>query len=50
MYLTNKFYHSNPINVDEAEIKKDRLALTLAVTYAIETAMSIFGIQTPKQM
>lgn len=46
----NKFYHSNPINVDEVEIKKDRLALTLAVTYAIETAMSIFGIQTPKQM
>jgi len=46
----NKFYHSNPINVDEIEIKKDRLALTLAVTYAIETAMSIFGIQTPKQM
>lgn len=46
----NKFYHSNPINVDETEIKKDRLALTLAVIYAIETAMSIFGIQTPEQM
>ena len=46
----NKFYHSNPINTDDIEIKKDRLALTKAVTYGIKSALAIFGIKSPEQM
>lgn len=46
----NKFYHSNPINTDDENVKKDRLALTKAVTYGIKSALAIFGIQSPEQM
>ena len=46
----NKFYHSNPINTDDIEIKKDRLALTKAVTYGIKSALAILGIKSPEQM
>ena len=46
----NKFYHSNPINTDDIEIKKDRLSLTKAVTYGIKSALAILGIKSPEQM
>ena len=47
----NKFYHSNSIaNVDDEDMKKDRLALTKAVTYAISCALNIFGIKAPERM
>lgn len=47
----NKFYHLNQIaTADDIDVKKDRLALTKSVTYAIKTALSIFNIKSPKQM
>lgn len=46
----NKFYHSNTIISDDEVIKADRLALTRAVSYGIQVALSIFGIKSPEQM
>ena len=46
----NKFYHSNPIISEDENIKADRLALTKAVTYGIQSALGIFGIKSPEQM
>lgn len=46
----NKFYHSNPIISEDENVKADRLALTKAVTYGIQSALGIFGIKSPEQM
>lgn len=46
----NAFYHHNPILTAEDEVKKDRLYLTLATTYAIRSALSILGMKAPEEM
>lgn len=46
----NKFYHDNPILVEDENIKKDRLMLTQMVIYAIRSALNIFSIESPEEM
>lgn len=46
----NKFYHDNPILVEDENTKKDRLALTQTVIYAIKSGLNIMSISQPEQM
>ena len=46
----NKFYHDNPILVDDAEIRKARLALVAATRQTIENALALLGMQAPERM
>ena len=40
----NKFYHDNPILVDDVEVRKARLALVAATRQTIENALALLGI------
>lgn len=46
----NKFYHDNPILVDDAEVRKARLALVAATRQTIENALTLLGMQAPERM
>lgn len=46
----NKFYHNNPILVDDIEIKKARIALVEATRQSIENGLKILGINAPERM
>ena len=46
----NKFYHNNPILVDDVELKKARLALVEATRQTIENALNILGMKAPQKM
>lgn len=46
----NKFYHDNPILVDDVEIRKARLALVAATRQTIENALALLGMQAPERM
>ncbi|GIM31318.1 arginine--tRNA ligase [Paraclostridium bifermentans] len=46
----NKFYHDNPILVDDIEVKKARVALVAATKQTIENALSILGMGAPERM
>ncbi len=55
-YLTNlaqrfnKFYHDNPILVDDIQIKKARLSLVFAVEQTLKTALYLVGLAAPQKM
>ena len=46
----NKFYHDNPILVEDESLKNARLAIVLAVKYTIESGLYLIGIHAPEQM
>ena len=46
----NKFYHDNPILVEDAELRKDRLALVAATRQTIENALALLGMHAPERM
>lgn len=46
----NKFYHDNPILVDDAETRKARLALVEATRQTIKNALALLGIHAPERM
>ena len=46
----NKFYHDNPILVDDVEVRKARLALVAATRQTIENALALLGMQAPERM
>ena len=46
----NKFYHDNPILVDDAELRKARLALVEATRQTIKNALALLGMHAPERM
>jgi len=46
----NKFYHDNPILVDDVELKKARIALVEATRQTIENALALLGMKAPERM
>ncbi len=46
----NRFYHDNPILVDDADIKKARLALVDATRQTIKTGLNLVGLAAPERM
>ncbi|MEG0050935.1 MAG: arginine--tRNA ligase [Terrisporobacter sp.] len=46
----NKFYHENPILVEDAELRKARLALVAATRQTLENGLRILGMQSPERM
>ena len=46
----NKFYHDNPILVDDVEIRKARLALVAATRQTLENGLKILGMHAPERM
>lgn len=46
----NKFYHENPILVDDIETKKARVALVAATKQTIENALALLGMSAPERM
>ena len=46
----NKFYHDNSILVEDAELRKARLALVCATRQALENGLKLLGMQAPERM
>ena len=46
----NKFYHDNPIIVEDVEIRKARLALVAATRQILENGLAILGMHAPERM
>jgi len=46
----NKFYHDNPILVDDVEVRKARLALVEATRQTLENGLKLLGMQSPERM
>ncbi|HSQ89187.1 arginine--tRNA ligase [Romboutsia sp.] len=46
----NKFYHDNAILVEDAELRKARLALVAATRQAIENGLKLLGMHAPERM
>ena len=46
----NNFYHDNSILVEDAELRKARLALVCATRQALENGLKLLGMQAPERM
>lgn len=46
----NKFYHNNPIIVDDEELMKARLALVSVTRQTLENGLKILGMNAPERM
>lgn len=46
----NRFYHDNPILVDDVEMKKARLALVDATRQTLKTGLNLVGLAAPERM
>lgn len=46
----NKFYHDNPIIVEDVETRKARLALVAATRQTLENGLAILGMHAPERM
>lgn len=46
----NKFYHDNPIVVDDVELRKARLALVEATRQTLENGLKLLGMHSPERM
>ena len=46
----NRFYHDNPILVDDVEVKKARLALVDATRQTLKTGLGLVGLAAPERM
>ena len=48
--LAQAFYHDNSILVEDAELRKARLALVCATRQALENGLKLLGMQAPERM
>jgi arginyl-tRNA synthetase len=46
----NKFYHDNPILVDDEELKKARVALVEVTRQTLENGLALLGMKAPHRM
>ncbi len=46
----NKFYHDNPILVEDAELRKARLALVATTRQVLENGLALLGMHAPERM
>ena len=46
----NKFYHDNPILVDDIEVRKARLALVAVTRQTLENGLKLLGMHAPERM
>lgn len=46
----NKFYHDNPILVEDEELRKARLALVATTRQTLENGLGILGMHAPERM
>lgn len=46
----NKFYHDNPILVDDVELKKARIALVEATRQTLQNGLDLLGMKAPERM
>ncbi len=46
----NKFYHDNSILVEDAELRKARLALVASTRQALENGLKLLGMHAPERM
>ncbi|MGL5694931.1 MAG: arginine--tRNA ligase [Peptostreptococcaceae bacterium] len=46
----NKFYHDNPILVDDVELRKARLALVASTRQTLENGLKLLGMHAPERM
>ena len=46
----NKFYHDNPILVEDKDLRNARLALVAATKQTLENGLSILGMHSPERM
>lgn len=46
----NKFYHENPILVEDEKVKNARLAVVAATKFVIESALFLLGMAAPERM
>ena len=46
----NKFYHDNPILVDDVEVRKARLALVATTRQTLENGLKLLGMHAPERM
>ena len=46
----NKFYHDNPILVEDEELRKARLALVAATRQTLENGLKLLGMHAPERM
>ncbi|MGL4736413.1 MAG: arginine--tRNA ligase [Cellulosilyticaceae bacterium] len=46
----NKFYHDNPILVEDEKVKQARLAMVIAVKHVLKNALFLLGVSAPEQM
>ncbi|MEK6835884.1 MAG: arginine--tRNA ligase, partial [Nanoarchaeota archaeon] len=46
----NEFYHNCPVLKENKDLRNARLALVLAFTYVIKTALNLLGIEAPLKM
>ena len=46
----NKFYHDNSILVEDADLRKARLALVASTRQALENGLKLLGMQAPERM
>ena len=46
----NKFYHDNPIIVEDVELRKARLALVAVTRQTLENGLRILGMHSPERM
>ena len=46
----NKFYHDNSILVEDAELRKARLAVVCATRQALENGLKLLGMHAPERM
>ncbi|MGB3367929.1 MAG: arginine--tRNA ligase [Acidaminobacteraceae bacterium] len=48
--MFNRFYHDNPIIVDDLELKKARIAIVQAVANTIKNGLYLVGLKAPERM
>ncbi len=46
----NRFYHDNPILIDDKEVRKTRLALVVAVKQTLQIGLYLIGLAAPEKM
>ena len=46
----NKFYHDNPILVEDEAVKKSRLSLVYSVKTVLSSGLYLLGIKSPEKM
>ena len=48
--LFNRFYHENPILIDDIELKKARLSLVMSFKYTVKNGLALIALEAPEKM